>query len=94
VVSSWLLDLTADALHDDPRLDAFAGRVSDSGEGRWTLHAAIDEGVPVPTLSSALWDRFYSRDRGDVAHKVLSAMRSKFGGHIEVPHHPEASPGK
>ncbi len=84
VVSSWLLDLTAAALHEDPQLDAFAGRVSDSGEGRWTLHAAIDEGVPVPTLSSALWDRFYSRERGDVAHKVLSAMRSQFGGHHEV----------
>jgi 6-phosphogluconate dehydrogenase len=85
VVSSWLLDLTAVALLEDPQLDAFQGRVSDSGEGRWTLHAAIDEGVPVPTLSSALWDRFYSRDRGDVAHKVLSAMRAQFGGHHEVP---------
>jgi 6-phosphogluconate dehydrogenase len=85
VVSSWLLDLTATALVQDPQLDAFAGRVSDSGEGRWTLHAAIDEGVPVPTLASALWDRFYSRERGDVAHKVLSAMRSQFGGHHEVP---------
>jgi 6-phosphogluconate dehydrogenase len=85
VVSSWLLDLTAAALHEDPALDAFAGRVSDSGEGRWTLHAAIDEGVPVPTLASALWDRFYSRERGDVAHKVLSAMRAQFGGHREVP---------
>ena len=84
VVSSWLLDLTAAALAEDPQLDAFQGRVSDSGEGRWTLHAAIDEGVPVPTLSSALWDRFYSRERGDVAHKVLSAMRSQFGGHHEV----------
>ncbi len=84
VVSSWLLDLTATALVQDPQLDAFAGRVSDSGEGRWTLHAAVDEGVPVPTLASALWDRFYSRDRGDVAHKVLSAMRSQFGGHHEV----------
>jgi 6-phosphogluconate dehydrogenase len=84
VVSSWLLDLTAASLVADPHLDAFQGRVSDSGEGRWTLHAAIDEGVPVPTLSSALWDRFYSRDRGDVAHKVLSAMRAQFGGHHEV----------
>jgi 6-phosphogluconate dehydrogenase len=84
VVSSWLLDLTAAALVEDPQLDAFAGRVSDSGEGRWTLHAAIDEGVPVPTLASALWDRFYSRERGDVAHKVLSAMRAQFGGHHEV----------
>ncbi|MFM2073080.1 MAG: putative NAD-dependent 6-phosphogluconate dehydrogenase [Actinomycetota bacterium] len=84
VVSSWLLDLTAAALAEDPHLDAFAGHVSDSGEGRWTLHAAIDEGVPVPTLASALFDRFSSRDRGDVAHKVLSAMRAQFGGHHEV----------
>jgi 6-phosphogluconate dehydrogenase len=86
VVSSWLLDLTAAAFHADPALDGFAGRVSDSGEGRWTLHAAVDEGVPVPVLGAALWDRFYSRDRGDVAHKVLSAMRSQFGGHSEVKH--------
>jgi 6-phosphogluconate dehydrogenase len=84
VVSSWLLDLTAQALHADPNLDAFQGHVSDSGEGRWTLHAAIDEGVPVPTLAASLFDRWYSRDRGDVAHKVLSAMRSGFGGHVEV----------
>ena len=86
VVSSWLLDLTAAAFHADPALDGFAGRVSDSGEGRWTLHAAVDEGVPVPVLGAALWDRFYSRDRGDVAHKVLSAMRAQFGGHSEVKH--------
>jgi 6-phosphogluconate dehydrogenase len=85
VVSSWLLDLTAQALHADPNLDAFEGHVSDSGEGRWTLHAAIDEGVPVPTLAASLFDRWYSRDRGDVAHKVLSAMRAGFGGHVEVP---------
>jgi 6-phosphogluconate dehydrogenase len=84
VVSSWLLDLTAAAFHADPDLEAFEGRVSDSGEGRWTLHAAIDEGVPVPTLAASLWDRFYSRDRGEVAHKVLSAMRAGFGGHHEV----------
>ena len=84
VVSSWLLDLTAQALHADPQLSAFQGRVSDSGEGRWTIHAAVDEGVPVPTLAASLWDRFYSRDRGDVAHKVLSAMRAGFGGHHEV----------
>jgi 6-phosphogluconate dehydrogenase len=84
VVSSWLLDLTAQALHADPTLDAFEGRVSDSGEGRWTVHAAIDEGVPVPVLSASLYDRFYSRDHGDVAHKVLSAMRAGFGGHVEV----------
>jgi len=84
VVSSWLLDLTAQALHADPQLSGFQGKVSDSGEGRWTLHAAIDEGVPVPTIAASLWDRFYSRDRGDVAHKVLSAMRHGFGGHAEV----------
>ena len=89
VVSSWLLDLTATALVADPALDGFAGRVSDSGEGRWTIHAAVDEGVPVPTLASALWDRFSSRDRGDVAHKLLSAMRAQFGGHVE---HPAATP--
>ena len=84
VVTSWLLDLTAEALHRDPQLSAFAGRVADSGEGRWTLQAAIDEGVPVPTLASSLWDRFYSRERGDVAHQVLSAMRAGFGGHVEA----------
>ncbi len=84
VISSWLLDLTAQALHSDPQLDAYEGRVSDSGEGRWTIHAAVDEGVPVPTLAASLWDRFYSRGRGDVAHKVLSAMRAGFGGHHEV----------
>jgi 6-phosphogluconate dehydrogenase len=84
VVSSWLLDLTAAAFQGDPALSGFEGRVSDSGEGRWTLHAAIDEGVPVPTLSAALYDRFYSRGHGDVAHKILSAMRSGFGGHVEV----------
>ena len=84
MVSSWLLDLTAQALHADPQLDAFQGRVSDSGEGRWTIHAAVDEGVPVPTLAASLWDRFYSRGHGDVAHKVLSAMRAGFGGHVET----------
>jgi 6-phosphogluconate dehydrogenase len=84
VVSSWLLDLTAAAFHADPELSQYEGRVSDSGEGRWTLHAAIDEGVPVPTLAASLWDRFYSRERGEVAHKVLSAMRAGFGGHHEV----------
>ncbi len=84
VVTSWLLDLTAAALHADPQLAEYEGRVSDSGEGRWTLHAAIDEGVPVPTLAASLFDRFYSRDRGDVAHRVLSAMRAGFGGHHEV----------
>ena len=83
VVASWLLDLTAQALHDDPELAQYGGHVSDSGEGRWTLHAAIDEGVPVPVLSSALFERFSSRGRSDVADKVLSAMRAGFGGHTE-----------
>jgi 6-phosphogluconate dehydrogenase len=83
VISSWLLDLTAQALAVDPHLDAFEGRVSDSGEGRWTISAAIDEGVPVPVLSAALFQRFSSRGRSDVADKVLSAMRAGFGGHVE-----------
>ena len=83
VVASWLLDLTAQALALDPHLDGFQGRVSDSGEGRWTIGAAIDEGVPVPVLSSALFARFSSRGRADTADKVLSAMRAGFGGHIE-----------
>ncbi|MUH52487.1 MAG: decarboxylating 6-phosphogluconate dehydrogenase [Actinobacteria bacterium] len=85
VVASWLLDLTATALHDDPQLRAFEGQVSDSGEGRWTLHAAIDEGVPVPVLSAALFQRFSSRGHADLADKVLSAMRAQFGGHAEKP---------
>jgi 6-phosphogluconate dehydrogenase len=83
VVASWLLDLTADALAADPELEAYEGRVSDSGEGRWTISAAIDEGVPVPVLSCALYERFESRGRADVADKILSAMRAGFGGHIE-----------
>ena len=83
VVSSWLLDLTAQALAVDPKLDAFEGRVSDSGEGRWTILAAIDEGVPVPVLSASLYQRFSSRGRSDIADKVLSAMRAGFGGHAE-----------
>jgi 6-phosphogluconate dehydrogenase len=83
VVTSWLLDLTAEALMHDPALDQYAGHVSDSGEGRWTAHAAIDEGVPVPVLSAALFARFSSRGRSDVADKVLSAMRAGFGGHHE-----------
>jgi 6-phosphogluconate dehydrogenase len=83
VVSSWLLDLTAEALAADPKLAAFEGRVSDSGEGRWTISAAIDEGVPVPVLSASLYQRFSSRGRSDVADKVLSAMRAGFGGHVE-----------
>jgi 6-phosphogluconate dehydrogenase len=83
VISSWLLDLTAEAFHADPHLDGYAGIVSDSGEGRWTVNAAIDEGVPVPVLSAALYQRFSSRGRSDVADQVLSAMRAGFGGHIE-----------
>lgn len=83
VIASWLLDLTADALHKSPELDGFAGRVSDSGEGRWTLHAAIDQGVPTPVLSAALTSRFASRGEGDFSNKVLSAMRKEFGGHAE-----------
>jgi len=83
VIGSWLLDLTAQALQGDATLAGFAGSVADSGEGRWTIAAAIDEGVPVPVLSAALYDRFASRGRGDYAHRVLSAMRFAFGGHVE-----------
>jgi 6-phosphogluconate dehydrogenase len=83
VISSWLLDLTAQAMVDDPTLAKFAGRVSDSGEGRWTIKAAIDEGVPVPVLSSSLFERFSSRGNADFQDKVLSAMRFGFGGHLE-----------
>ena len=83
VVGSWLLDLTAAALLDDPELKHFSGRVSDSGEGRWTLEAAIDEGVPAPVLSAALFGRFASRGQSDYADRVLSAMRKQFGGHDE-----------
>jgi 6-phosphogluconate dehydrogenase len=85
VVSSWLLDLTAEALAAQPDLAGFAGRVSDSGEGRWTLKAAIDEGVPAPVLSAALYQRFSSRGESGYADKVLSAMRAAFGGHREKP---------
>jgi 6-phosphogluconate dehydrogenase len=85
VVASWLLDLTAAALQAAPGLDDFAGHVSDSGEGRWTIHAAVDEGVPTPVLSAALYDRFSSRGEGDFGHKLLSAMRKEFGGHAEKP---------
>jgi 6-phosphogluconate dehydrogenase len=85
VVSSWLLDLTAAALHDAPALEGFEGRVSDSGEGRWTAVAAIDEGVPTPVLTAALSSRFSSRGNDDFANKVLSAMRKEFGGHVEKP---------
>jgi 6-phosphogluconate dehydrogenase len=83
VVSSWLLDLTAAELFRDPDLEGFSGRVSDSGEGRWTMQAAVDEGVPVHVLSAALFDRFESRGEAEFADKVLSAMRSGFGGHTE-----------
>ncbi len=83
VISSWLLDLTATALVDSPDLDGYAGRVSDSGEGRWTLHAAIDESVPAPVLSAALYERFDSRGEAEFANKLLSAMRHAFGGHLE-----------
>ena len=85
VVASWLLDLTAGALSANPNLDSLAGRVSDSGEGRWTVKAAIDEGVPVPVLSAALFARFSSRGEAVYADKVLSAMRKAFGGHVELP---------
>ena len=83
VIASWLLDLTAIALHESPKLEDFSGRVSDSGEGRWTIDAAIEEGVPVPVLSAALFQRFSSRGEADFANKVLSAMRLQFGGHHE-----------
>ena len=83
VIGSWLLDLTARELAQDPNLDKFAGRVSDSGEGRWTLIAAIDEAVPAPILSAAVYQRFSSRGAADFADKVLSAMRHSFGGHVE-----------
>jgi 6-phosphogluconate dehydrogenase len=83
VVGSWLVDLTADALARSPQLDDFAGRVSDSGEGRWTVLAAVDEGVPAPVITAALIQRFESRGLGEFTGKVLSAMRSEFGGHAE-----------
>ena len=85
VIASWLLDLSAISLLQDPKLDNFAGRVSDSGEGRWTIKAAIDEGVPAHVLSSALYERFASRGDADFADKLLSAMRYQFGGHLEKP---------
>ena len=83
VIASWLLDLTANALVGDPSLSKFAGRVSDSGEGRWTIKAAIDEAVPAPVLTCALYERFSSRGEADFADKLLSAMRYEFGGHLE-----------
>jgi 6-phosphogluconate dehydrogenase len=83
VVSSWLLDLAASALHASPDLASFAGRVSDSGEGRWTVAAALDEGVPVPVIATALFERFASQNRDDFANRLLSALRREFGGHEE-----------
>jgi 6-phosphogluconate dehydrogenase len=85
VIASWLLDLTAAALVQDPALAKFAGRVSDSGEGRWTIKAAIDEAVPAPVLTASLYERFSSRGEADFADKLLSAMRYQFGGHLEKP---------
>ncbi|MBT8100465.1 MAG: 6-phosphogluconate dehydrogenase (decarboxylating), partial [Gammaproteobacteria bacterium] len=85
VISSWLLDITAAALATDAGLEKFAGRVSDSGEGRWTIKAAIDEAVPTPVLSTALYERFSSRGEADFQNRILSAMRYGFGGHLEKP---------
>jgi 6-phosphogluconate dehydrogenase len=85
VVASWLLDLAASALRKSPDLDKFEGRVSDSGEGRWTLQAAIDESVPAPIISAALFARFSSRGEADYADRLLSALRFEFGGHVEKP---------
>jgi 6-phosphogluconate dehydrogenase len=84
VVASWLLDLAAAALHESPTLDGFAGHVADSGEGRWTAIAAIEEGVPAEVLTAALYERFSSRGQADVANRLLSAMRKAFGGHVET----------
>jgi len=83
VIASWLLDLTAIALLEQPELEGFSGHVSDSGEGRWTITAAIDESAPAPVLSAALYQRFTSRGENDFADKLLSAMRYQFGGHKE-----------
>jgi len=85
VVSSWLLDLTAEALAENPSLSNFAGYVEDSGEGRWTVMAAVEEGVPADVLSASLYARFRSRQEHTFAEKILSAMRHKFGGHVERP---------
>jgi 6-phosphogluconate dehydrogenase len=85
VVASWLLDLTAGALFEDPGLEGFGGRVSDSGEGRWTIEAAVEEGVPAHVLTAALYERFSSRGEADFADRILSAMRKQFGGHAEKP---------
>jgi 6-phosphogluconate dehydrogenase len=83
VIGSWLIDLTADAFAKSPDLDDFAGRVSDSGEGRWTVTAAVDTGVPAAVITASLFERFESRGNGDFTDKILSAMRSEFGGHAE-----------
>ena len=83
VIASWLLDLTATALLEDPALGKFAGRVSDSGEGRWTVLAAVDTGVPASVIAASLYERFESRGNGAFSDKILSAMRSEFGGHAE-----------
>jgi len=83
VIASWLLDLTAQALHDSPMLEDYAGRVSDSGEGRWTVQAAVEEGVPAPVLAASLFDRFSSRGEAEFGNRLLSAMRKAFGGHLE-----------
>ena len=85
MIASWLLDLTALSLLEKPDLDGYSGHVADSGEGRWTIAAAVDEGVPVPVLAAALHQRFASRGDDDFARKVLSAMRFQFGGHAERP---------
>ncbi|MGA7294865.1 MAG: 6-phosphogluconate dehydrogenase (decarboxylating), partial [Terriglobales bacterium] len=92
VIGSWLLDLTATALRANPDLSNFAGRVSDSGEGRWTVQAAVDEGIPAPVISAALFTRFASRGNEEYADQLLSAMRYEFGGHLEKPaEKPEAA---
>ena len=83
VIASWLLDLTAQALNGSPELNEYAGHVSDSGEGRWTVQAAVEEGVPAPVLAASLFDRFASRGEADWGNRVLSAMRHAFGGHLE-----------
>ncbi len=83
VIASWLLDLTANAFAGNPTLSNFAGRVSDSGEGRWTIKAAIDEGIPAPVLTASLYERFSSRGEAEFQNKILSAMRFGFGGHLE-----------
>ena len=83
MIGSWLLDLLADAMAEDPALSKFAGRVTDSGEGRWTAISAIEQGVPAPVLSAALFERFASRQRDGFANQVLSALRAQFGGHQE-----------